>query len=166
ELIEAIDAEDGDDILEELGDLLFTVIFLCKMAEKEKKITLPQVVRGVADKLIRRHPHIFGDADVADVDGVVDQWDKIKAEEKKHRKHVLDGIPRGLPVLERAQEVIKRARKIEYTPLKGEDTDLFVTEEELGEELLNIVAKAQSSGFNAAGSLRKVLTHHERRIRS
>lgn len=118
ELIEAIDLNDNAHIAEELGDLFLNALFLCKMAQKEKRCTTPEVLNGLSEKLIRRHPHIFGDAQVTDADHVKRQWDEIKRSEngKETRKSLLDGIPLELPALARAHKMAQRMKKVGFTP--------------------------------------------------
>lgn len=118
ELIEAIDLNDNAHITEELGDLFLNALFLCKMAQKEKRCTTPEVLDHLSEKLIRRHPHIFGDAKVTDADHVKRQWDEIKRSEngKESRKSLLDGIPLGLPALARAHKMAARMKKAGFTP--------------------------------------------------
>jgi tetrapyrrole methylase family protein/MazG family protein len=167
ELIEAIDLDDNRHIQEELGDLFLNFIFFCKIAEKEQRFTQQAVLKGLADKLIRRHPHIFGDAKVEDAQAVVHQWEAIKSAEahNSQRTNVLDGIPKGLPALARAQKVCKRLMKAGYAelpePFRGELTG----EEELGQLLLAIVRAAQAQGLDAEQALRSCLAQHEQRFR-
>src|ERR1700720_2855460 len=82
EVIEAVDLDDDQKIVEELGDLLYTIIFYGKLAEKTRRFSMEQIVSTVKEKLIRRHPHVFGDVNVENVDEVVSNWEKIKKQEK------------------------------------------------------------------------------------
>lgn len=120
ELIEAIDLNDNAHIKEELGDLFLNALFLCKMAQKEERCTTTQVLDGLSEKLIRRHPHIFGTATVTDADHVKRQWDEIKRSEngKEKRESLLDGIPVDLPALARAHKMHKRMQTAGFTPPK------------------------------------------------
>jgi tetrapyrrole methylase family protein / MazG family protein len=161
EVIEAIDVGDNPHIRDELGDLFFNVIFLCKLAEKENRFTLQDVIQTLIDKLIRRHPHVFADVQGIDtVDALIKQWDKIKKSESAHthRTSDLDGIPRDLPSLARAQKMLKKISKTAYSAIPEEDTKVDVTSEEsLGQALLTIVAQAQAVGLDAEQALRKTL---------
>lgn len=169
EVIEAIDVGDNPHIRDELGDLFFNVIFLCKMAEKENRFTLKDVIQNLVDKLIRRHPHVFGDVKGIDtVDALTEQWDKIKKEESghTHRKSGLDGIPRDLPSLARAQKMLKKIGKTDYSDIPKSDLTVDVTSEEsLGRALLTIVSQAQSAGLDAEQALKKTLAILDKQFR-
>ena len=112
ELVDAIEAGDDGEMLEELGDLLLQVVFHAQMADERGAFDFDDIAQTITDKLIRRHPHVFGGAKVKDVDGVWNQWDAIKQTEKvgtaNERKSAFDGIPRHLPALMRAHEVAKK----------------------------------------------------------
>src|ERR1041385_4842878 len=115
ELMDAIEAGDDHEMAEELGDLLLQVVFHCQMAKERGAFDFEQVARHITDKLIRRHPHVFGKLKVKDVDEVWANWEKIKHAEKKgtHRERAsaLDGIPKHLPALLRAEQLVTKARK-------------------------------------------------------
>ena len=115
ELMDAIEAHDDHEMMEELGDLLLQVVFHCQLARERGAFDFEKVTRQISEKLIRRHPHVFGDTKVKDVEGVWTQWDKIKRAEKDGTRHArpsaLDGIPRHLPALLRAEKLLKKARK-------------------------------------------------------
>jgi tetrapyrrole methylase family protein / MazG family protein len=167
ELIEAVDLDQNEHILEELGDLLLNVVFLCKVAEKENRFTTAHVINHINDKLIRRHPHVFGDAVVKDIDGLWVQWESIKAQEKgkEKRESVLDGIPKGLPALALAQKMLKRMRKAELLELPQPCSEQFQNEEALGDYLLSLVTRAQEAGLDAEQALRKAMAQLEVRFR-
>ena len=114
EVLDAIDREDVDDHREELGDLLLQVVFQSQLRREAGEFVFDDVADAISDKLIRRHPHVFGDVDVADADEVIRNWDAIKKEEKAEagkKKSALEGVPRSLPALMRAHEVQKRAAR-------------------------------------------------------
>src|SRR5687768_9865526 len=115
ELMDAIEAGDDHEMLEELGDLLLQVVFHCQLARERGVFDFEKVARNIGDKLIRRHPHVFGDVKVKNVDEVWANWEKIKRAEKHGTKHerpsALDGIPKHLPALLRAEKLVKKARK-------------------------------------------------------
>jgi len=115
ELIDAIEAGDDHEMAEELGDLLLQVVFHCQMAKERGAFDFEKVCRLLVDKLVRRHPHVFGTTKVKDVDEVWANWEKIKHAEKKGTRHerpsALDGIPKHLPALLRAEKLLKKARK-------------------------------------------------------
>jgi len=115
ELVDALDNIDIPNIREELGDVLFHVVFHSVMAEEEGKFTLDDVIEEVNEKLIRRHPHVFGDLGKIGTDEVVVNWDKIKKQEKKDkRKSVLDDIPGSFPSIQRSQKMQERVRKVGF----------------------------------------------------
>src|SRR5689334_4595532 len=115
ELIDAIEAGDDHEMVEELGDLLLQVLFHCQMAKERRAFDFEQVCRGLVAKLIHRHPHVFGDRKLHSAEAVLAQWDQLKHAEKKgtHRERAsaLDGIPKHLPALMRAEKLVKKARK-------------------------------------------------------
>lgn len=108
EVLDAIDAGDWERLREELGDVLLQVVFHSQMAAEEGAWDVDDVARGVVEKLIRRHPHVFGELEVSGADEVLVNWEQLKAEEKG-RKHVEDDIPPTLPALARADKVLRRA---------------------------------------------------------
>jgi tetrapyrrole methylase family protein/MazG family protein len=111
EVLEAIDARDMKALKEELGDVLLHVVFHSQLAGETGAFDFDQVARGIADKLIRRHPHVFGDLAVKDSAEVLRNWNEIKKGEKPERTSALDGVPRHLPALMRAQELQKKAAR-------------------------------------------------------
>jgi NTP pyrophosphatase (non-canonical NTP hydrolase) len=120
ELLDAIEAGDDHAMEEELGDLLLQVVFHAQMAKERGAFDFEKVARHITDKLLRRHPHVFGNATAHDAEAVLAQWDVIKHAEKKGTRHerpsALDGIPNHLPALLRAGKLVKKARKAkQYT---------------------------------------------------
>ena len=115
ELIDAIESGDDHEMEEELGDLLLQVVFHCQLAKERGAFDFDRVARHIADKLIRRHPHVFGKLRVKDVDQVWANWEKIKRAEKHGTRHArpsaLDGIPKHLPALLRAEKLMKKAKR-------------------------------------------------------
>jgi MazG family protein len=155
ELIDAIEAEDDHEMMEELGDLLLQVVFHCQLAKERGAFDFDKAARHIVEKLIRRHPHVFGDAKVKDVDAVWAQWDKIKRAEKKGTRHerpsALDGIPKHLPALLRAEKLVKKARKSGLLPKKSQAR---MSRAEVGRGLFYLAALAQSRGWSAEALLR------------
>lgn len=131
EVIDAIDSGSKDALREELGDLLLQVVFLSEMARREGSFALDDVVSGIVEKLVTRHPHVFGDLDAATADEVLKNWERIKAEEKKGRG-MLAGVPRSLPSLVRAQQIGERVRRVGFDWADATGSRAKVTEE-LGE---------------------------------
>lgn len=132
EYLEAVDAGDYDGMREELGDVLMQVVFHARMAQEAGHFDLQDIIDEVVDKLIRRHPHVFGDTHVDGSDEVLVNWEAIKKQEKTERKHVLDGVTQGLPALLRAYKVQNKAAKVGFDWDNAEDVWAKV-EEELGE---------------------------------
>ncbi len=117
EAYEALDAMESGDrahLAEELGDLLLQIVFQAHIAAQEGSFTFAEVAQGICDKLVRRHPHIFGDATVADSKEVLRNWEAIKRTEKQSRVSALDGIPKRVPPLHRAYQLQKRAARVGF----------------------------------------------------
>jgi len=115
EVVEAIDNKDDVHFCEELGDLLLQVVMHSQIAAEEGRFDFDKVARGISEKLLRRHPHVFGENKLGDTEAVLKQWDEIKREEKgaKHAS-VLDGISAALPALMRAEKVQKKAARVGF----------------------------------------------------
>lgn len=163
ESYEAVDAiETGDDLelREELGDVLFQVVFHAEIARSEGRFDFDDIAAGVADKMESRHPHVFSDAP-SDIDSVRANWEVLKAAEagKTERKAVDDGIPAALPALQRAQKVLGRLeRRGKATPAASKAD--VASEEQLGSELLALVELAGTQGWDAERALRDALRAH------
>ena len=115
EVLEAIDLNDDDEIKEELGDLLLQVVFHAQIASEENRFNIDDVAEAIADKLIRRHPHVFGDTQADTPDEVIKNWEAIKAEEKpEKRASLLDGVPINLPALLRACRLQEKAARVGF----------------------------------------------------
>lgn len=168
ELVEAIDLNEDQKIKEELGDLFFNALFLSVIAEKENRVDPALVIEAMAEKLIRRHPHVFGKSQVSGHEALYEQWERIKLAEPEnaHRTSLLDGIPKGLPALFRGQKILKKIKKSKFDCPSVANVQEFASEEELGELLFGIVAEAQKKGIDAEQALSKVLTHLESSFRS
>ncbi|HSX03737.1 MAG TPA: MazG family protein [Rhabdochlamydiaceae bacterium] len=155
ELLEAVDENDDQKIREELGDLLYTIIFYGKIAEKLGRFTIWDVIVQVKEKLIRRHPHVFGNLKVDSVQDVVKTWEKIKKEENKEkgRKHFLDGIPKTLPLLARTQKILQKMKRTKLPMPQAQ--------EKIGDRLLALIAEAEEAGLDAETELRRSLSKLE-----
>jgi MazG family protein len=114
ETIDAISNADDANLREELGDLLLQVVFHADLAAERGAFTLEDAAQHTCEKLIRRHPHVFGDVDAADTQAVLRQWEQIKREEKGDRASIMDGIPRALPALIRAANIQKKAARVGF----------------------------------------------------
>lgn len=167
EIVEAIDLDDNTKISEEVGDVFFHLVFICKLAEKEGRFTLAHTLQSIADKLIRRHPHVFGEAQIESVDEVVAQWELIKKKEKSDRKSALDDIPKDLPALAKAQKMLSKFNKLGFEWEKAAylDMESLKSEEEWGTLLLTLVMHASKQGINAKHALLKKLTQLEKAFR-
>jgi MazG family protein len=164
ELIDAIESHDDHELEEELGDLLLQVIFHCQLAKERRVFDFDKVARRISEKLIRRHPHVFGDLKVKDVDQVWSNWEKIKKAEKHGTRHArpsaLDGLPKHLPALLRAEKLIKKARRAKLATQPAPDQKL--NRRQLAHRLFELVQFAQSKGWSAEDLLRSESLKHER----
>ncbi|NNG18311.1 MazG family protein [Naumannella sp. ID2617S] len=159
EVVEAIEAGDDTDLREELGDLLLQVVFHATIAAQEGRFDVDEVARGVADKLVARHPWVFSDQGVPD--DLNATWEAGKRAEKG-RTSSLDGIPERLSALARADKVIAR------TASHGVPLDLPsapITAEEVGAEALALVSRARASGIDAEQAVRDALRSVEEDVR-
>jgi uncharacterized protein YabN with tetrapyrrole methylase and pyrophosphatase domain len=170
ELIDAIEAGDDHEMLEELGDLLLQVVFHCQLASERGVFDFENVARNITEKLIRRHPHVFGETKVKNVDEVWANWEKIKRAEKhgtkQERSSALDGIPNHLPALLRAEKLVKKARKAKLLSGKAPATQTLPKKKnELAQQLFAIAQFAQEQGWSAEELLRGEIKKQERALR-
>ncbi len=137
ELVEAIESEDGKNVMEESGDLLLQVVFISQIASEQGLFTIKDVLDAICSKLVIRHPHVFGDIDVADSDEVMRNWEAIKSVEKRKNgsdSSILSGIPRSLPSLLKAYRIQERAAKFGFDWPAGDTRPVIgKVREELGE---------------------------------
>jgi len=171
ELIDAIEARDDIEMAEELGDLLLQVIFHCQLARERGAFDFEKVTRHLVEKLIRRHPHVFGKTKVKNVDEVWANWEKIKKAEKHgthlERKSALDGIPKHLPALLRAEKLLKKAKKVflDGHPADAKKSKRTLTKSTLAKELFELAAFAQARGWCAEELLAGETKRQERQLR-
>ena len=164
ELIDAIDEKDDQGMQEELGDLLLQVVLHAQMASEEGRFDFDSVADVISEKLVRRHPHVFGDTKLATSDAVLKQWDAIKRREKMDRASALDGVPHGLPALAKAQKMQSKAARVGFDWDDAEGSLRKVEEEikelqqaktseklaeELGDLLFSVVNFARKSKLDA-----------------
>ncbi len=173
EVVDAIEKEDPEALCEELGDLLFQIVFLTQLAKEKRRFTFLDVLERIRDKMIRRHPHVFGNKKVRDAQEVADNWAKIKRQEKKQDpEKVLDSVPSSLPALLRAHRLSERAAKFgfdwegkeqvwekvkeEFLELKTaiDKQDSTKVKEEIGDLIFSLVNLSRHWGFNAEDILR------------
>lgn len=182
EVMEAIDHEldgtdNGEHIAEELGDLFMAGVLTLQIAIDDERFQLADAMQSIVTKLIRRHPHVFGDVQIDGVDAVWANWDAIKAQEKAAKgqvvDHPLDGVPAALPALEKARELQSKAQKanlLDRATLASTWDECLASfqrnrqedklrEEELGQLLWAFVAVAQQAGINAEDALRSYAVH-------
>lgn len=173
EILEALDRGDDDGLCEELGDLLFHIVFMARIAEEEGTFDINAVTQGVAEKMIRRHPHVFGGSEVSGPGEVEANWARLKAAEKP-RESLMDGIPLHLPALMRAYRLTQRASKVgfdwenkdqvwsklqeEMQEFQGASDRGAVEElrEELGDILFTVVNLARFIEVDPEDALRRV----------
>jgi XTP/dITP diphosphohydrolase len=167
ELVEALESGTRDDIIEELGDVLYQVLFHADLAANTpgEDFDIEVVAERMTVKMIGRHPHVFGDAVAHTADDVVAVWDDLKAVEKPGRTSVLDGIPQAMPALALADKVIGRAQKIGVLDKGAPGSIPMESEDELGGLLLAIVASAKAQGLDAERALRSTLRELQNEIR-
>jgi len=174
ETVEAIDNENWEELKKELGDMLLQIVFQAEIAVEKERFNLEQVVRHINEKLIRRHPHVFGDVTVSDDKEVKNNWEQIKINEE-NRQSVLDGVPRHLSALLRAQRLQDKAANVGFDwpeasgvieKLKEEVQELELAisqnnpeelENELGDILFSLVNLARFHQFNAEDALRSTI---------
>lgn len=165
EVAEAVEGGDRAHLREELGDLLLQVVFHARIAQEDpdEPWGVDEVAADLVAKLVRRHPHVFGEpgaSDVTDADGVNRQWDRIKGEEKG-RDSVLDGVPLAMGALARAQKVASRAERSGLV-----DAAPAPTGDDVGARLLALVQEARSAGLDAEGELRRATAAWESALRA
>lgn len=187
EVADAIERGDLGALREELGDLLFQVVFHARLAEEQGAFDFAAVARGLADKMRRRHPHVFGAAEVADAADQTVAWESHKAQERRGRgEGVLDGVPAALPALARAQKLGRRAARVGFDwpdaagvlgKVAEESRELEeamasramapeAVEEELGDLLFTLAQLARHLEVDAEGALRRASLKFERRFRA
>ena len=168
ETLEAIDDQDMELLEEELGDLLLQVVFHAQIAKENGNFDIEDVARGISDKLIRRHPHVFGDekGTIDQADQVVDRWEQVKAEEKKQKggndqkDSIFKKLPPRLPALLFANDIYKRAKKANVSDgialdwNKVEAVSQNLNEEKAGRALFEIVAACRQTGLDPESCLR------------
>jgi XTP/dITP diphosphohydrolase len=167
ELVEAIETGNRADLREELGDVLYQLLFHADIAASDhsEPFDIDDVAAGVDYKMRHRHPHVFADGPASTVDDVVARWEEIKTEEKKHRSSALEGIPERLSALARASSTLKRtAGVVDFSP--AHETPVFSTEAELGDYLLALVHSARGTGLNPETALRGATRRLEDEVRT
>jgi len=190
EVIDAIESKDRSHLREELGDLLLQIVFQSELGRAEGAFGIDDVVAGIVDKLVRRHPHVFADGTAKDAEAVLQNWERIKTVEKGERR-VLDGVPRSLPALTRAQRIGEKVSRVGFDWSSVDGSRAKVNEEvgeldraiasgdkdameaELGDVLFAVVNLARHLDVDAEGALRRTVdkftqrfAHVEDRVRA
>jgi MazG family protein len=185
ELLEALDASDDAHLQEELGDLLFQVVFHCQIAAEQGRFTMADVLSRVIDKMTRRHPHVFANADVRTAGEALAQWEALKQQESAaegRMRSVIDGVPRALPALVRAQRMQSKAARVRFDwpdavgawakvqeevreageAIAGGDRERI--HEELGDLLFSIVNVSRLASVDAEDALTAAIEKFRRRF--
>jgi tetrapyrrole methylase family protein/MazG family protein len=176
EVLEAIESRKPEEIREELGDLLFQIVFQCQIASERGEFTLAEVISGIAGKMISRHPHVFGEETIRTSDEVLVKWEEHKKREGKQQDSILEGIPAALPALLQAQKLQARASKVGFDWERKEDLldkldeeieefkaafghdNKDAIEEELGDLLFMLVNISRFIGVDPEEALRKTIS--------
>ncbi|WP_027720940.1 nucleoside triphosphate pyrophosphohydrolase [Maridesulfovibrio zosterae] len=173
ELVEAIRADDKQEAMEELGDVMFLLLFIAERYEKSGSFTLAEAIDSSSAKMIRRHPHVFADCKVEDQEELLRNWEKIKRSEKKDSDKIFDSLPKGLPPLLKAYRINAKAARSGFTfesdeqcikqlesewqewdkALKAEDNN--ASEEEFGDYLFALIELGRRKGIKANSALDK-----------
>ncbi len=186
EVVQAIDEGSREHLIEELGDLLFQVVFHCQVAAERGEFTIADVLEGLSDKMTRRHPHVFGNRVVADAREALAQWERIKQDESTDAggsRSALDGVPQMLPALLRAQRLQVKAARVGFDwgawqeawkKVREEVTEVDEAlargesrrvEDELGDLLFSMVNVARLQGVDAEDCLRRAADKFTRRFK-
>ncbi len=181
EVIDAIDSGDRSALREELGDLILQVVFQAELARRDGAFAIDDVIAGIVDKLVTRHPHVFGDIDAKTADEVLRNWEKQKALEKKGRG-ILGGVPRSMPALTRAQRIGEKVARVgfDWPDARGSrekvteeigELDAAIAsgneaamEEELGDVLFALVNLSRHVKIDAEGALRRTIDKFTKRF--
>ncbi len=182
EVVDAIDRGDPEALCEELGDLLLQIVFQAELAAAQQWFGPDDVVRGICDKLVRRHPHVFGELKVSGASEVVANWEKLKAADREE-KGVLDGVPPALPALLRALRVGEKAARVGFDWPQSAGARVKVDEElaeldealtqgdrdavrrELGDVLFSLANLARKNDLDPEAALRETLDRFTERVR-
>ncbi len=182
EALEAIDAEDWARLCDELGDVMLQVVFHAQLASERGDFDIGDVCNGIANKLKRRHPHVFAEERAETPDEVIDRWEKLKREEKGYedRQSALDGIPEALPALQRAHKLQKRASRVgfDWDSIEGprqkideelnelDEAEADELEHEVGDLLFAVVNLARFLGVEPESALRRANERFSRRFQA
>ncbi|HSV97621.1 MAG TPA: nucleoside triphosphate pyrophosphohydrolase [Spirochaetota bacterium] len=188
EVYEAIDSGDPENLREELGDLLYQVYAHAQIAREENRFTIDDVARGIVEKLVYRHPHVFGGEKASSANEVIERWESIKKKEKEHRESILEGVPAHLPSLLKAYRVQQKVSRVGFDWEKTEDVIAKLDEEvaefkealsskpdegwtarmedEMGDILFSMVNIARFLDINAEDALNRTVNKFINRFRT
>ena len=185
EVVDAIDKNDRAALAEELGDFLLQAVFVAEIAREEKSFDIYDVITAIYNKLVRRHPHVFGDVEAKDAEQVLVNWEKLKNEERKaENKSVLAGVPQSLPALLKASRLTEKASRVGFDWRRAEDVLAKIDEEvqelrdaierkkpqeihdEIGDLLFSIANIARKLDVNAEDALQSANRKFTRRFES
>jgi len=184
ELVDTIDSNDWQGIKEELGDLFLHLLFYSKIGAEQNQFSLEDVLNGIAEKLIRRHPHIYGDVQVQDEDEVKRNWQKIKQAEGKTDKSILEGVPKSLPAIVKASRIQEKAKQVGFEWENKEDVwkkvdeeieelkdaekqaDIVEIEDEFGDILFSLINYARFLQIDPEAALEKTNQKFIQRFKS
>jgi tetrapyrrole methylase family protein/MazG family protein len=152
ELLEALEEDDPEKIKEELGDLLFQIVFHCEIAKERGEFDISDVIEKIGEKMVTRHPHVFGGEELGTAEEVVNRWEEWKKREGKLRDSILEGVPKAMPSLLRAHRLQARAAEVGFDWEKIEDV-LKKLEEELGEFREALLKKEQAKIEDELGDI-------------
>jgi MazG family protein len=179
EALEALDEGDAEKLCEELGDILLQIMLHSQIAKDDNEFEISDVVRGISEKIIRRHPHVFGSREVKDSTEVMQNWEELKKEEREEGVSMLDGVPKDMPALAYAREISRRAVRVgfEWEDVEGviekvveeireiEDSkQREEKEKEFGDLLFTLVNVARWEGIDAEVALRGANSKFYRRF--
>jgi len=183
EVVDAIDRNDRDDLREELGDFLLQAVFIAELTREEGSFDIYDSVTAIHDKLVHRHPHVFGDVEAHDAEQVLVNWEKLKNEERKaENKSVLAGVPQALPALLRASRLTEKAARVGFDWRRTEDVFEKIEEEiaevheaidsgderkihdEIGDLLFTVANVARKLNVNAEEALQSANRKFTRRF--
>ena len=183
EALDALDRGDLHDLAEELGDMLLQIGLHAQIGVEQGEFTINDVIEGISTKLIRRHPHVFSSVEVEDVSGVIQNWEAIKEEERREngessKKGLLDGVPRALPALLQAEEIVERVGRVKFDGLTEMGQEAVVRsllvealettgeaqQEKLGALLLSIASYAHQQDIGAEDALRGVISRFRKQF--
>jgi tetrapyrrole methylase family protein/MazG family protein len=159
EALDALDADDADKLCEELGDILLQIMLHSQIAKDDNEFEISDVIKGISEKIIRRHPHVFGSGTVKDASEVMHNWEELKKEEREEDVSMLEGVPRWMPALAYAYEIQRRVARVGFD---WEDVDGII--DKLGEEVAEFKNSSGEERAAEFGDLLFTLVNIARRM--